>query len=206
VLSYLLGTIDYGILYTPGENALHAFSDSDYASDIETRRSVTGYCFIQNKGVIAWKSHLQPTIALSTTEAEYMAANMAGREAIWLVQARNIYGGDPTELINLQSSQPLTNILHDNQPSTSSSHEPAIISCDNQGAIHLMDNNHIKKSSKHIDITFHWSREQVERNLLKFKYVPGVDNPADIFTKPLAGPAFRKFRDMLGLVQKPSFS
>jgi hypothetical protein len=209
VLSYLLGTIHFGILYQPGDNKLHAFSDADYASDLETRRSTTGYCFIQNHGVIAWKSHLQPTVALSTTEAEYMAANMAGREALWLVQARNVYGKDPTELIHLSSSHPthdaLTNQQHNATPILPSG-PPILINCDNQGAIHLLDNNHIKKSSKHIDITFHWSREQVEKGRLIFKYIPGIDNPADVFTKPLPGPAFRKFRDMLGIVEKPSFS
>jgi hypothetical protein len=135
---------------------------------------------------------------------------MAGREAIWLVQARNIYGKDPTELIHLQSSKPLhlasTSTLHDNQPSTSSSDNPAVVSCDNQAAIHLLENNHVKKSSKHIDITFHWSREQVERGRLKFQYIPGIDNPADMFTKPLPGPAFRKFRNMIGIVDRKTLS
>ena len=127
-----------------------------------------------------------------------MAANMSGREAVWLVQARNTYGVDPIEMITLQSTQ-LTN--HD-KPSPPT----AVISCDNQGAIHLLGNNHIKKSSKHIDITFHWSREQVERGRLKFVYIPGVNNIADLFTKSLPAPAFREFRDGLGLVDGRTLS
>jgi hypothetical protein len=142
---------------------------------------------------------------------------MAGREALWLVQARNIYGKDPIELIHLSSSHPTHDALTNQQTNSSgslpykflaSSSVPLgspIIHCDNQGAIHLLDNSHIKKSSKHIDITFHWSREQVEMGRLKFQYIPGVENPADVFTKPLPGPAFRKCRDMLGLIDRSSF-
>jgi histone deacetylase 1/2 len=81
-----------------------------------------------------------------------------------------------------------------------------VVSCDNQGAIHLMDNNHVKKSNKHINIIYHWSREQIQMNLLRFQYIPTLENPADIFTKSLPGPAFRKFRDMLGLVDRKALS
>jgi hypothetical protein len=207
ILSYLLGTVDYGILYSPGHrNTLQAFTDSDFASDTDTHRSISGYCFIQNKGTIAWKSHLQPTIALSTTEAEYMAANMAGREALWLVQARNIYGRNPTECIGIDSSEPEDYATKKQELFSAPHPEPPVISCDNQGAIHLMENNHVKKSNKHINIIYHWSREQIEMNLLRFQYIPTLENPADIFTKSLPGPAFRKFRDMLGIVDRKTLS
>ncbi|KAJ9523607.1 hypothetical protein QJQ45_007310 [Haematococcus lacustris] len=76
VLSYLKGTCDHGLLFG-GVTGLQGFSDSDYAGDKDTARSTTGYLFTLNGGAISWSSRLQPTVALSTAEAEYMAASNA---------------------------------------------------------------------------------------------------------------------------------
>ncbi|KAJ9523474.1 hypothetical protein QJQ45_007161 [Haematococcus lacustris] len=82
VLSYLKGTCDHGLLFG-GVTGLQGFSDSDYAGDKDTARSTTGYLFTLNGGAISWSSRLQPTVALSTAEAEYMAASNAAKEALW---------------------------------------------------------------------------------------------------------------------------
>ena len=63
---------------------LTGYSDADWAGDINNRRSTTGYIIMLNGGAIAWRSHLQPTVALSTMEAEYMALTEATKELIWL--------------------------------------------------------------------------------------------------------------------------
>lgn len=86
IFAYLKGTIDYGIEYRSGgsEPELLGFSDADYASDIETRRSTTGYIFHLSNGPITWSSQRQKMVTLSTTEAEYVAAAAAAKEAKWL--------------------------------------------------------------------------------------------------------------------------
>jgi hypothetical protein len=85
VLRYLKGSPDYGITYSrSGNSSLIGYSDSDWASDIETRRSVTGFVFLLAGGPISWSSKCQPTVALSSTEAEYMALAMTCCEGIFL--------------------------------------------------------------------------------------------------------------------------
>ena len=81
---YLAGTATYGLTYGPATFELSAYCDASYAGCLDTRRSTTGYVFILNGGAITWTSRLQPTVAVSTTEAEYMAAAAATKEALWL--------------------------------------------------------------------------------------------------------------------------
>ena len=100
ILRYIKGTLDYGILYTNHEFSPRFFCDANWAGDKETRRSTTGFCCSLGSGVVSWLSKKQPTVALSTTEAEYRAAAQAvmnregerererGRERLMI---RNIY-------------------------------------------------------------------------------------------------------------------
>ena len=84
VLKYIKGTLNYGILYGPRINTLNGYCDSDWAGDCDSRKSVSGYCFLLGFGVFSWISKKQPTVALSSTEAEYKAACFAACEAVWL--------------------------------------------------------------------------------------------------------------------------
>ena len=80
---YLKGTSDVGLIYGGDtECFVTRFSDSDYAGDVDSRRSVTGYAFIQGGSIVSCKATLQPTVTLSTTEAEYMAMTEAAKEGI----------------------------------------------------------------------------------------------------------------------------
>ncbi|KAH9656846.1 hypothetical protein KPL70_022833 [Citrus sinensis] len=75
IFRYLKGTTEMGILYKKGcEENLVAFSDSDYAGDLEDRKSTSGYVFKLSFGAVAWSSKKQPVVTLSTTEAEFIAA------------------------------------------------------------------------------------------------------------------------------------
>ena len=89
VFRYLRGTSDYGLCYQgrPGLDRvldIHGFVDADWARDLDQRRSTSGYVFNLFGGVVSWMSKKQFVVALSTTEAEYMAATHASKEAVWL--------------------------------------------------------------------------------------------------------------------------
>ncbi|KAL5573132.1 hypothetical protein UlMin_022729 [Ulmus minor] len=86
ILRYVKSTIDYGLLYKKGEDCkLVGYCDADYAGDHDTRRSTTGYVFKLGSGIIYGCSKRQPTVSLSTTEAEYRAAAMAAQDSTWLI-------------------------------------------------------------------------------------------------------------------------
>jgi hypothetical protein len=85
ILMYLKGTLDYGIKYTDAYNfELTSYSDSDWAGNLDDRRSTTGYVFSIGSGVVSWSSKKQPTVSLSSTEAEYKALCAATCEVVWL--------------------------------------------------------------------------------------------------------------------------
>ncbi|XP_042387961.1 uncharacterized mitochondrial protein AtMg00810-like [Zingiber officinale] len=90
ILRYVKNTIDYDLLYKRNEDCkLVGYCDADYAGDYDTRRSTTGYVFKLGSGTISWCSKRQPTVSLSTIEAEYRAAAMAAQESTWLIQLMN---------------------------------------------------------------------------------------------------------------------
>ncbi|CAD7087458.1 unnamed protein product [Hermetia illucens] len=91
IYRFLVGTTEFGIMYKSGgsNSKLQGFSNSDFASDTETRRSTTGYAFCLSNGIVTWSSQRQKLVTLSTTEAEYVAAAAAAKEAIWLRKLLN---------------------------------------------------------------------------------------------------------------------
>ena len=175
VLKYLAGTEDTGITYGPEKMDLMGYSDADYAGDLDTRRSTTGYVFMLNGGVISWSSRLQPTVAASTAEAEYMAASQAVKEALWLRKLTSDLGGD------LKTMQLYT---------------------DNQAALTLLKNPIASARSKHIDIIYHFARELVARKEVKFDYCPTAKMIADIMTKALPEGKFLVCCNGMGVSKK----
>jgi hypothetical protein len=137
VLRYLKGAIDLGLVLGGQDSCtLAGYCDSDWASDIETRRSRTGYIFIMNGCVVSWKSQHQPSVALPTAEAEYMALTAAIQEVIFLRQLLDSMGVKQSE--------------------------PAMIFEDSHACIALSKNKLFNTRSKHIDIKYHFNREKVE--------------------------------------------
>ena len=158
VLRYLAGTKQYGITFRGSSTSLMSYCDADYAGDVDTRRSTTGYVFILNGGAISWSSKRQQTIAASTTEAEYMAAASAVKEALWLRK-----------------------LLRDLEIEA----ETVTIMADNQSAIKLLKNPISSLRSKHIDVIHHFARERVMRGEVEFQYISTVEMIADVMTKAL---------------------
>jgi hypothetical protein len=166
VLRYLKGTIDLGLVLGGQDSCIMTgYCDSDWASDTVTRRSRTGYVFTMNGGAVSWKSQHQPTVALSTAEAEYMALTAAIQEAIFLRQLLDSMGVKQLE--------------------------PTMIFEDNQACIALSKNSLVNARSKHIDIKYHFNREKVESGEVVLKYCPSAEMIADVMTKPLPAPQHR---------------
>jgi hypothetical protein len=84
VLRYVVGTLDLGLQFGCKTRDVIGYCDADYAGDLDTRKSTTAYVELMHGGAVTWRSVLQPTVALSTAEAEYMAAAGAAREALWM--------------------------------------------------------------------------------------------------------------------------
>lgn len=173
VLRYISGTANYGITFGgTGDIRLEAYCDADYAGDIDTRRSTTGYVFILSGGAISWSSRLQPTVAVSTTEAEYMAAAYAIKEALWL---RTLLKELSLEINTIS------------------------IYADNQSAIKLLKNPVVSMRSKHIDIIYHFARERVARKDIAFKYIPTDKMVADALTKSVPTAKFKLCCQAMGI-------
>lgn len=84
ILKYLKGSKDQSIVYSGGTLNIKGYSDSDWAGDKDSRKSISGYVFILNGSPVSWCSKRQPTVAFSSTEAEYIALTLAAKEATWL--------------------------------------------------------------------------------------------------------------------------
>ncbi|RYR09971.1 hypothetical protein Ahy_B05g078415 isoform B [Arachis hypogaea] len=179
ILRYIKGTLNDGIYYeNTNEVNLVGYTDSDWAGDIETRKSTSGFVFHLGSGAISWSSKKQPVVALSTAEAEYIAAASCATQAVWL---RRIL-----EELNEKQSTPTT------------------IFCDNKSAIALCKNPVFHGRSKHIDIRVHKIRELVNEKEVFIEYCPTEDQVADIFTKPLKTELFYKLKRMLGMINSTS--
>ena len=175
VLRYLKGTIDYQLCFRKCSSGLNliAYSDSDWASSVEDRRSTTGYCFsLTEEGpVISWKTRKQPTVALSSCEAEYIGLAATAQESLYLTQLLSSMNGKPYKCTKI--------------------HE------DNQGAIALTKNPVSRQRSKHIDIKYHFLRDVVKNGKIDISYCPTAEMVADTFTKPASKVKLTKFKTFL---------
>jgi transposase InsO family protein len=195
VLRYLRGTIGYKLTYGPDAAVggftspkvgpltssslpLYGYSDSDWGSDPDDRRSVTGYVFMLGGGAVSWQARKQTTVALSSVEAEYMAATQATKEAMWwrsvLVELGHHVNG------------------------------PTVIHSDSQGSIALTRNPQHHARSKHIDIRHHFVREQVAVGTVTLQYIPTEDMLADVLTKSIPRDKHARLVVAMGLHSSPS--
>jgi len=147
ILRYLRGTTDIGLVYDKGSGVnshVIGYVDSDYAGDLDKRRSLTGFVFTFSECAISWKATSQSTVALPTTEAEYMVAAEAVKEAIWL---RGLVSD-----LGLQQDE-------------------TVVFCDSQSAIHLTKNQMYHERTKHIDVRYHFLWEAVTQGDITVKKI-----------------------------------
>ncbi|CAI5723456.1 unnamed protein product [Peronospora farinosa] len=161
VLRYLKTTRDYGIIYdgSASEVQATAYTDADWGSNIDDRRSVSGIMVMIGGAPVVFKSKYQRTVALSSAEAEYMALSFCTQEVLW-VRAM------------------LKDLGHEQVGAT-------LVYEDNQGAIGLASNSGYNARTKHVDIRHHFIRENVAQDIIVVKYKSTVDQLADMLTKAL---------------------
>lgn len=177
MLRYLKGTAELKLMYVqnPSDKVrlFTGYADSDYANDVTSRRSTTGYVFkMFDNCCITWSTKKQNSVAASSTEAEYMALFEAVREAKWL------------QSLALSINLNVNNIL---------------IYEDNMGCISIAENSVNHNRTKHIDVRYHFVRERLEDNTITLKHIDTQNQVADTFTKPLAEVKFIESRNNLGL-------
>ena len=175
ILHYLRGTSNVGLIFDRNHNTSNSivgYVDSNYAGDLDKRRSLIGYIFTLSGSAISWKATLQSTIALFTTEAEYMAAAEAVKEAIWL---RGLVGS-----LGLKQ-------------------EIIVVYCDSQSAIYLTRNQMYHERMKHIDIRYHFIREIISLGDVAVKKIGTSENPTDMLMKPVPVSKFMHCVDIIGV-------
>ena len=156
LLRYLKGTSKMALHFKAKDVVLSGYADANLGGCKESYKSTTGYVFTVGGTAVSWMSKLQKSVALSTTEAEYMAVAEASKELIWL---KNF-------LIELGKEQ-----------------DDCVLFCDNQSAIHLAKNPVFHSKTKHIQLRYHFIRERINDGTLKLNKIKGTENPADMLTK-----------------------
>jgi hypothetical protein len=178
VLRYLKSTRNFCIVYRRSPTVpitdIIGYSDADFASDEDDRKSYTGYVFLVNGGAITWSTHKQHTVAFSSMESEYMALSDAAREAI----ARKQF---------FQELQ------------IPSAIRPIPLLTDSQTALDISDNPTKYRQAKHIDVRYHAVRHYIHDGKIQIDYIPSEHQPADLFTKALETTKHQRFCHMIGL-------
>ncbi|KAK6148389.1 hypothetical protein DH2020_019301 [Rehmannia glutinosa] len=174
IFRYLKGTIQYGLFYPKNENfSLKGYRDSDYAGNIDDRKSTSGSCQFLGDCLVSWFLKKQNCVSLLTAEAEYISTAFCCTQLLWMKQTLADY---------------------------KCSFESVPIFCDNISAINIAQNLVHHNRTKHMEIRHHFLRDCVSKRKIEISFVPSQDQLADIFTKPLSSETFASIRARLGIM------
>lgn len=180
LLRFVKGTLNLGLDFGTrrGTNALiEGYADADYAGDVDTRRSTTGFVYFVHGSLVSWKSRRQPSVTLSTTEAEYLAIGDCSKHGLWLSRLLEHLINNPAIAVPIQL--PLSN--------------------NNQGAVFLCNEASVNNKSKHIAIRHHFIRELVRDGKISVSHVSTKEMPADVLTKAVGPTVMDSCVEQLGL-------
>ncbi len=176
ILRYIKHTLQCGIFYeAKSQLQIHKYTDANWATNVSNRRSTSGFMFSFRSGVVSWNNKKQPTVALSSTEAEYKYATITTCEVVWLQKLLSNLGQLVDALI--------------------------VIYCDNISSILLANNPVYHARTKHIEVHYHFIREKVLTKEIDLIHVSTKDQVADIFTKALSTSKLKRFRKMFGVLE-----
>jgi hypothetical protein len=169
LLRYLKGTLHYRQIYSGTKKSpkLVGYADADYANDEDDRKSYSGYCYFlfNNSAPISYSFKKQSLVAQSTMESETIALSHAAKEGLWfrnLCHDLGIFG---------EQSSPVPAIF--------------MINSNSDSALKVIKNPVFHARTKHFDVRHHFIRDISSKGEVTMGFVPGEDNPADIFTKGL---------------------
>ena len=175
ILKYLRRTRDYLLVYSGGDLNPIGYTDSDFQSDKDSRKSTFGSIFTHGGGAVVWRSIKQSSIAESTMEAEYIATCDAAKELVWLKK----FYTDLEVVPNMET--------------------PLVLYCDNNGAVENSKEPRSHKRRKHIERKYHLIREIIHRGDVAVMKIASEQNLADLFTKNLPERVFTGHLEGLGL-------
>jgi hypothetical protein len=181
LLRYLRGTRSKGLLFNFGANApspgaVHGFSDASFADCPDTSKSTLAYVFFYGGAILSWHSKLSSYVMTCTNHSEYAALFLAAKEAQWMVY-----------------------LFEELEPTQS--HKPVPLYVDNSGVVSLVFNPVDHQANKHMRVSCHYAREMTVEKIIAPQRVASEDNMADMLTKPLPAPAFKKL--LMSYVRDP---
>ncbi|CAL2265123.1 unnamed protein product [Prunus armeniaca] len=173
ILRYVKGTLDFGLSLSPQPSTarLSAYSDADWAGCPDSRRSTSGYLIYLGSNLISWCSKKQPTVARSSAESEYCSLAHSCAETTWLSYLISELG------VSL--------------------HFPILLHCDNLSTTYMAANPVFHARTHHIELDYHFVREKVALGSHQVRYIPSIDQPADLLTKALHKPRHALLRSKL---------
>ena len=146
IIKYVSGTYNYGLFYSKESNlSLAGFSNLDWASNADDRKSTIGGCFYVGVNLVAWMSKKQNSVSFSTAKAEYIAIGSCCSQLLWMKKFLSDYG---------------------------ISQDTMVVYCDNSSAINISKNPIQHFKTKHLEIRYHFIRDLVERKIVSLEYIP----------------------------------